>query len=163
MNLFLLVAVSSLLLLLTTHQIEGSIEFPLSVIVDLSNLPLDSNNRLAENWLLFLDNPRCQYSVRKASLDASIAHRNIAAYSSEISDSIFGDSRTVCNAVYLVQGTSIDLLQYALPYNKINISHGEDSDQLILDWMIGNLISIFELIFDSTYFSHIKNFLLIKS
>jgi hypothetical protein len=142
MNLLIFATVTSLCLLLTTHQIEGSFEFLGSVVVDLSNLPLDSNNRLAENWLLFLDNPQCQNSVGNAWLESMSTHRNVAAYTSEISDSFFGDSRTVCNAVCLVKGTSVDLLQYALPDNMITISDGEDSDQLIFDWILGNAILI---------------------
>lgn len=141
--------------LLGILQIQG-IEFPESVVTDLQNLPLDSNDRLADNWLLVLDNPHCRDSFRNALSETVTDYRKIAVYSQEISDSFFGNSETLCNAVCLVKGTSADLLQYALPSNMMVVLEGQDSDGHIYDWISGNLIPIFYLIFDSTYISVYK-------
>lgn len=104
-----------------------SLEFATINIIE--DLPLDSNGRLADNWLLVLDIPGCKEAFTGEWLKINPALRNIGTYSKNLSK-LFKSSETTCNAFTLTAGTKFDLLHHPLEKNRIELSKTGDDDIL---------------------------------
>lgn len=116
------------------YQVADCEHLELATINIVEDLPLDSNGRLADNWLLVLDTPDCKEIFTKEWLRANPSFRNIAAYSKNLSKTFKGSGST-CNAVALSVGTKSDLILHPLEKNKIELSGTGDED--IVKWIHG--------------------------
>lgn len=106
-------------------------------ITDLKELPQDENKRLAHNWILYLNTPECREKFHDARAMMKTRLIKMATYPKELSDQIFPDSTSTCNAVSLKIGMSPSLLLYPLERNKIDLPDGEDDSQRITDFVQG--------------------------
>ena len=124
-------------LLLSLYQVANCAHLELATIDVIEDLPLDSNGRLADHWLLVLDTPECKETFTKAWQTANPSFRNIAAYSKNLSKA-FKSSESICNAISLTVGTKPNLLFHPLENNKIELSKAGDVD--IVRWIHGKII-----------------------
>lgn len=121
------------------YQVADCENLELATINIVEDLPLDSNGRLADNWLIVLDTPECKEIFSKAWLRTNPSFRNIAAYSKNLSKTFKG-SESICNAVALTAGTKSNLIPHPLEEKKIELSATNDED--IVKWIHGkNVLS----------------------
>ena len=122
------------------YQVADCAHLELATINIVEDLPLDSNGRLADNWLIVLDTPECKKIFSEAWLRANPSFRNIAAYSKNLSKTFKG-SESTCNAVALTAGTKSNLIPHPLEKNKIELSVTGEED--IVKWIHGkNILSV---------------------
>jgi hypothetical protein len=85
------------------------------LVNDLMELPFDENDRLIDNWLLYLDNKECKALTERVWVKDRPAYRNIASMSQSVSDKFFEDESknyNRCNAVTIPRGTSRQLIRW---------------------------------------------------
>ena len=112
------------------------------VIDDFSKLPLDSNGRLADNWLLYQDTPQCKVAFAEAFSREDVSGRQIAPCSINIIEVFFaGQGTFTCSAVTLTMGTSQDLISHTLPRNMFSTPNGIIKDD-ITSWIHGTAPAI---------------------
>ena len=96
------------------------------LLESLSELPLDENDRLQDNWLLYLDNPVCKKLAEQAWKQIEPAHRRIASMTSELALIYFPDEdpKTIghCNSIVLYKGMRSDYVQHVLPKDKLIVT-----------------------------------------
>ena len=124
----------ALLSLLSLSQVATCKNVEFATINVIEDLPLDSNRRLADNWLLLLDTPECREAFTKGLLKDMPVLRNIGTYSKNLAKS-FETSKSTCNAITLTVGTKFDLLYHPLEKNKIELS--KDGDDDVEGWIQG--------------------------
>lgn len=123
----------ALLSLFSLFQVATCKDIEFATINVIEELPLDSNRRLADNWLLVLDTPECKEAFT-AALKIKPVLRNVGTYSKNLAKS-FKTSQSTCNAITLTVGTKFDLLYHPLEKNKIELS--KDGDDVIEGWLHG--------------------------
>ena len=96
------------------------------LLKSLSELPLDENGRLQDNWLRYLDNPLCKNMAKQAWEQVEPAHRRVASMTSELALIYFPDEdpKTIghCSGIVLYKGMRNDYVQHVLPKDKVIIS-----------------------------------------
>jgi hypothetical protein len=124
----------ALLSLLSLFQVATCKDVEFATINVIEELPLDSNRRLADNWLLLLDTPECKEAFTTRLLKIKPVLRNVGTYSKNLAKS-FKTSESTCNAITLTVGTKFDLLYHPLEKNKIELS--KDGDDDMEGWLHG--------------------------
>ena len=96
------------------------------LLKSLSELPLDENGRLQDNWLLYLDNPLCKQLAEDAWEKVEPAHRRVASVTSELALIYFPDEDPTtishCSSIVLYKGMRSDYVQHVLPKDKLIIT-----------------------------------------
>jgi hypothetical protein len=94
---------------------------------DLSQLPLDENLRLNDNWLLYLNTPACRDLAAAAWARLSPAFRRLASIPPAVAAAYFANSTDTagvehCVAVHLNRGMRQDYLLHVLPKDKLVVA-----------------------------------------
>ena len=102
------------------------------LLTDLSTLPLDENQRLIDNWLLYLDTPACATLASEAWAKLTPAFRRLASIPAAVAALYFANSTNTaagvehCVAVHLNRGMQQDYLLHALPKDKLVVAPDAD-------------------------------------
>jgi hypothetical protein len=107
------------------------------VITDLTQLTLDDNGRLADNWFLFLDTPECKDAFSDASIISNFKLRRVAAVSKNAWKVFYPDSLSKCSVVSLVVGTSPTFFKHLLEGSKLEILDEVVDAESVAAWIVG--------------------------
>ena len=144
------------LLLLVAFSSASAYYLPFKDMIHVSNLsdlPLDENNRLVDNWLLFVDNPSCRTMALIAWMEVTPAFRRVASIPLAVADlynfnndskrdasasmfSLFSEKKKPvhCGAVHLNKGMKSEYLQHVLPDDKLVLTPQNKTNEFI-NWL----------------------------
>jgi hypothetical protein len=107
------------------------------IIKNITQLPLDGNGRLADNWFLILDTPECKAAFKDASTISNFRLRRFAAMSRSVSNLFYPDSVSKCTAVSIIVGTNPTFFKHLLEGSKLEIFDKEIDVDSLVAWIVG--------------------------
>jgi hypothetical protein len=122
---------------LSQYPVISSLVVEKDVITDLTQLSLDGNGRLEDNWFLFLDTPECKAAFTDASIISNFKLRRVAAVSKNAFKEFYPDSLSKCSVVSIVVGTSPTFFKHLLEGSKLEILDEVIDAQSVAAWIIG--------------------------